>query len=749
MLHRIHKLDDSVINKIAAGEIVDRPASVLKELLENASDAGASELVVELDEGGKVRLSVIDNGCGIAEHDIPLALTRHATSKIHGVDDLFEIKTMGFRGEALASIASVSRLSVKTHAQDAQAICVQSEGGSEPEITPWNGAVGTQIHVQDLFYNVPARARFLKSAQVEYGHCLELIHAFTLSNPQMKMTLKHNGKQTFIAEAVCGESKEWFGAEAVKKRAASVFGLATADKMLYVKKEGTYGRCEGLVAPPGVDRSNGKLIFSFLNKRWVRDPVLRYGLLRGYHSHLLKGRFPIAALWVSSDPGLVDVNVHPNKTELRFQYGKELQTIIAEGVREALRSTEWSEPTQRTKVIAETLLKQQPFSKKNTTAAEDAVREFPLAVPQPVHRGSSLESSSVLVNDPTRSQKLKTSFLPSTEEKSLHNQFPVTRTEPKAVEKSTEEHCAQESEPIESLKSTKIEKPQITKGQQEVQLSTHRNCEERKKPSAFKDQADSSEVDPVAFPQKTEIKPGFKSQPQPQASFEVGQPEKIQNDLPPVTRRQGAVSLFDDQPATIMKNTQKTQISWDKLQYLGTFAKCYLMFQDHEERFLCVDQHALHERILYEKLQADASLLRQSQRLIVPEVVELTALQVAQLEEFEQELKEMGFSIRFSGGRCIEVMNIPSILGQADLTSVFGDLAKSQGLDDLSVLAHHTLATIACHSAVRAGDELGEQQLQGLLAQAKDVDFFHNCPHGRRVLRWFTKKDVEGWFDRI
>ncbi len=621
----IQLLNDDVINKIAAGEVVERPASVVKELVENAIDAGARRIEVHLELGGTALLSVSDDGRGMDRADAKAALQRHATSKIANTDDLFQIATMGFRGEALASIASVSKFTLCTVQRGAdQGTKVVANSGSELDVHDWNGPTGTTITVENLFYNVPVRAKFLKSPGTEYAQCLELIHAFSLCHPGIGFTLKHNNKEQFSVPALEVGSEGVFGEAALLSRAKSVIGKDAAS-LVYVQDESRFGSVEALVSPPGIEKATGKHLFLFVNRRWVKDKTVRYGVMRGYHTHLLKGRYPIAIVHLQMDPTLVDVNVHPAKTELRFQYPSDVQSLLAQAIRKGMRNPVWTSP-----------------------AGDDA------AV-------ATERSMSFQTDMATRSYS-----------------------------------------PSESYRSSSTTTIQSFGGQ-------------GPKFGAGRDFSSPS----------------------------ISGPEDLERMLNSPERSQPTEAEHDS-----------SIIPWEDLTYVGCFANCYLLFSD-DRRMLAVDQHAFHERILYERLKKDRNLLKQTQRLLMPEAIDLRPSQVAFLVAEKDSLAAKGFCFDVESESCIAVTAVPSILAGKDLVGVIAELAGDPS--DLDTAGDYknrldstdlVLATIACHSSVRSGEHLTDDDLALLIKEAATVDFYHNCPHGRRVFRWWSKGQVARWFDR-
>ena len=572
---KIQLLADDVINKIAAGEVVERPASVVKELVENALDAGARSIQVEIEDGGRKAIAISDDGHGMDEGDALLALQRHATSKIKSVDDLYVTSTMGFRGEALASIASVSRLTLTTRERNAgSATRIEMNGPGGPVVQrEVSAAPGTTLACRDLFYNVPARQKFLKSTASELGAITDFFDAAILCWPHIRLRLVHNNREVVASAAVTTGAGEGsvcgIGEASLRARAAAVFGEDVASKLIYINEADSHAAVEGLISPPGLEKANGKSMFTFVNQRWVKDKTLRYAVQRGYHSHLMRGKYPVVALHVVVDPSLVDVNVHPAKTEVRFQYGSEVQGVIFKAIMKGLRRADWAMPDK---------------------AGEEEKEK----------------------------EKEKRGFF-----------APLRMTE-----------------------------------------------------------------------------------------------------------------------STPVRMAESASIPWDTMSYLGSVGRCYLMFTDGE-RLLAVDQHAWHERIIFERLNRDQSLLHQSQTLMIPESVDLTADQRDRLRAGSEILAANGFNLDFIDDTTVEVKGIPTILAHRDPQEMLGAIADSGFAGNPTAdLAQNLLATYACHSAVRAGEDLGPDELRRLMREASEVDFQHNCPHGRRVFRWWETSQIAGWFDR-
>ncbi|WP_151636807.1 DNA mismatch repair endonuclease MutL [Noviherbaspirillum aerium] len=323
----IQALPDQLISQIAAGEVVDRPAAVVKELLENALDAGASQITIRLEEGGVKRIVITDNGRGIPPDQMPLALARHATSKIASLDDLEHVGTLGFRGEALASIASVAQVTLTSRTADAPHAW-EISGSQNGQVTPSSGALGTTVDVRDLYYNTPARRKFLKSDQTEYGHCAEVVRRIALSRPDVAFSLSHNGKTV----------DHWNVSE-IEKRSAMILGGEFATARLPLDENSGQLRLHGFVGLPTASKARADSQYFYVNGRFVRDKLLAHAVRAAYQDVLHGDRYPSYVLSLELDPALVDVNVHPSKIEVRFRDGRAVHQFIFHAVSRALAQT--------------------------------------------------------------------------------------------------------------------------------------------------------------------------------------------------------------------------------------------------------------------------------------------------------------------------------------------------------------------------------------------------------------------------
>jgi DNA mismatch repair protein MutL len=328
---RIQQLPPNVIAKIAAGEVIDRPASVLKELLENAVDAGADRIEVEVEQGGTELIRVVDNGSGIVAADLPLAFASHATSKLTDPDDLFRIGTLGFRGEALASIGGVSQVKLQSRtAGEPTGAEISCDGGRLSAVQPWNGAPGTRIEVHHLFYNTPVRRKFLRTTATEMGHVCETFTRLALARPSLHLALRHNGKHVY----------EVPNSASLLDRLALFFGAELRDQLFEVDAAEGPARLRGYIADPACERGSAKMQYVFVNGRWIRDRSLSHAMQESYRGLLMTGRYCVAALFLDLPPELVDVNVHPTKAEVRFRDGQAVYHLVLCAIRDRLRAAD-------------------------------------------------------------------------------------------------------------------------------------------------------------------------------------------------------------------------------------------------------------------------------------------------------------------------------------------------------------------------------------------------------------------------
>ncbi|BCR05156.1 DNA mismatch repair protein MutL [Desulfuromonas versatilis] len=622
MPQKIRILPEKLCNQIAAGEVVERPASVIKELLENSLDAESLEIRIEVERGGKRLIRVMDDGTGMSQDDAFLSLERHATSKIQSESDLFRLGTLGFRGEALPSIASVSRLTLSTRSmQSEEGWEIYTEGGTVKRAGAVGIPAGTSIEVRDLFFNTPARRKFLRRDETEIGHIADVVTKLALAHPEVQFRLVHNGRPLLEVNRHGN----------LAERVAAILGRPLLKDLIELRQEGPEGLClSGYLSRPDANRSGTGSIYTYINGRFIRDRVVQHALMDGYRNLLLKGRYPIVVLFLSLDPELVDVNVHPTKHEVRFRDQRLVHDFIANSVRDALRPSGWLESGRSAPMAVE------PAEERDS---EPLV--MPLAERQEGGRGVLPVEAPTPANDQAR------------------------------------------------------------RGVQEALENYGRKL----------------------------------GQAAPDAARFAG------------ARQHGPFAMPEPQPAE-----QGPPGFFSSLRLIGQYRRSYLLCQDEDDLVL-IDQHAAHERVGFEKLRAQyrqGNIERQA--LLFPAVLELEFREAALLAEFRQDLDRLGFDLEPFGGKSFALKAVPRILGDARAEQLVRDVAGELGSVGKSGLVEEALdevlALMACHSVIRANQDLSPAQIRALFAELDQVDFNGHCPHGRPVMKRLALADVERMFKR-
>lgn len=626
---QVHVLPVHLVNKIAAGEVIERPASVVKELVENAIDAGATRVEIAIERGGRGLIAVSDDGGGMSAEDLALAFVPHATSKIAGDDDLFAIDTMGFRGEALASIASISHARIRTRRREEPGGWeVEAGGETIGPVRPCGVAPGTTVSVRDLFFNTPARRKFMKSDSTEFGHISEAVARIALPHRHVAFSLSHNGRAALNALAT----------ESIERRVADLFGAEAAEGLIAIKGEAGEVVVSGLLGPPAAARATAKWQYFFLNGRYVRDRYLGHALKEAYRGLIDPQRHPVAFVFLDMPPDAVDVNVHPTKIEVRFRDSQTVHSHLLAALRQTLQAAELR-PEARLGGAAALGSAELPDDQRRTGLRE-ALAEF---------------------------FKSQSPFQPK-----LH--FPQAHDRP-----------------------------------------------ERVAPAASADPRPGPppRVEPWGPPAGEPFSP-----PTPHAA-------------PPAQNRQNApvpVSAFVA-PAVLQVHN------------------CYLVAAD-AEGLLIIDQHALHERILYDYLVQRITAGRlESQRLLIPATLKVTAAQRAVIDEHGDLLDRLGIEVADFGPDTVAVHRFPSFLEKVDpadfLTDALDKLAEGDPATGGEHLVHGLLDMMACKAAVKAGDALTQDEIAALLAGRESAEKSTACPHGRPTQIRLTLRDLERQFKRV
>ena len=611
-MSKIRILPENIANKIAAGEVVERPASVVKELIENSLDAESTDVTVEVKIGGKELIRVIDNGTGMTHGDAVLALERHATSKIQSIDDMESITTMGFRGEALPSIASVSNMELITRTrEDMEGTRIRVEGGVTRDVERAGCPIGTRISIANLFYNIPARRKFLKATSTELGHIIRYVTWAGLAHPHVSFKLIHNGNNVIEARQC----------NTVMERIHVLYGREFAQNIMEFKWEFETIKLEAYIGKPEFTKSNREHQLFFLNRRPIRNKTLGAALGSAFQSVIPKGRHPVAILFLEMDPQMVDVNVHPAKTEVRFRNQRSVYNEVSRGLLMAMKEQEYI-----------------PEIHAPTAEIPTQVEDKP-----PIMPGTS--------GHPRRSE----------------------------VESSISDYLNRQS---------------------------HKASPFSHSSGSFPGRADQ-------VPKRIEKLPTARRPPQPIA-------------LP----------LMD----------------FENIQIKTRLFNTYIVAEASDE-VLFIDQHIAEEKVLYEKLRKQVKQQKTpSQGLLLPVTIELSPTQATVMDSAMEILKRMGFDLEPFGGKTIVIRAVPSLVHRSDVKQMITDLVDqimtSYDAQDTLEVQEKSIMIAACHSAVKAGDELSDTEVAHLLKELFNTEPPYVCPHGRPIIVRMNRAELEGRFQR-
>lgn len=644
---RIRQLPTEVINQIAAGEVIERPASIVKELVENSLDALATSVEVDIERGGIDLVRVTDDGEGMSPEDLPLAVTSHATSKIGSSEDLFRIRTMGFRGEALASIASVSQFRIRSRTATAEMahemVATGREHNEDPR--PTAGAPGTMVEVRDLFFNTPVRRKFLKTVSTEFGHICEQFTRIALANPRLRVVLRHNDREVFSLPST----------DRLLDRLVLFHGSELAEKLIWVESEMDGIHLWGYVGHPSLSKPSRKGQYLFVNGRWIQDRALQHALGEAYRGLQMVGRYPISYLFLEIPPELVDVNVHPTKSEVRFEDGSRLYRQLLSTIRTRFLSLDF---------------------------------ESPARLPKPGDDLTTADSQNLLESDLAREDK----------QRQVQAEFAAWATTALA-----------------NLPAPPADE-EIIEGQWHAVMPPT--------PSLASD-LPTGDRSPVAI----------EGSDDPRSANEPGD-QLLPADFHQYQASAGRTAQFAPAGSSRV------------MQVLDT----YLVLET-EKGLTLIDQHALHERIMYEHLRPRAlSGAVEIQRLLAPEPVELTAKEAALLLANQEVLRQTGYVLEEFGRNTVLLAGYPAMLSRADHHALLRDIAD--GLSDAGPpsrrdLLDRLLHMMSCKAAIKAGQRLTDEEIQSLVAQRHLVDDAHHCPHGRPTALFLSRDQLDRQFGRL
>ena len=658
----IRILDAATVGRIAAGEVVERPASVVKELVENSLDAGATSVTVEIRDGGIGYMRVTDNGCGIEPGQVRLAFENHATSKLVTPEQLDDIRTLGFRGEALPSIAAVARVEMTTRAKAQEAgTRLNVEGGRNMTVREIGCPEGTTVIMRDLFFNIPVRRAFLRKAQYEGALVNDTMARMILGSPKISFRFINNGRTVYHS----------FGDGDLRHAVFAVYGRETAENMLEVDQCEGAMRVRGLVGVGEQAKATRAHEAFFINGRSVRCPLLSQALESVCRERVTIGMYPMCALHLTLAPGSVDVNVHPNKLEVRFRDEAATRTCVESMLRDALQGG------SMLRLKAE---------KPATVEEKHTVEQLPLP-----EMGNTPANTTEVQNMQTEVVNQKTKV------------------------------CD---------KTTKVVKDALPDDAFEALIQAERR--------RLGISPSGSELRETAFAPWT---------------------RSTRSPVPDVTTFAGGGSVpFAQMHAQVSKQTPPAQpaeqltLAQDSAPYrvIGVLFKTYILLEC-EDAFLLIDQHAAHERLRYDALAKAVEEGVASQRLLAPQIVRVSAREMTLVEENMDALTAAGYDISPIGDRDLQIRAVPHIHGHAELTPRFMDVISSlSGLGSAALEARRDeILQAACKGAVKAGDALSDSEIKALLSQMEASGAPPTCPHGRPVIKTFSRREIERMFRRI
>ena len=683
-MNRIQVLDQKTIDQIAAGEVIERPASVVKELVENSIDAGATAVTVEIRDGGTSFIRVTDNGSGIEGDQVATAFLRHSTSKIRAVEDLFHVASLGFRGEALSSIASIAMVELITKTADAEeGVRYVIEGGAEKRLEETAAPDGTTFLVRSLFYNTPARRKFLKSPMTEAGYVGELMERLALSRPDISFQFITNG-QTKLHTS---------GNHNLKDVIYHIYGRDVAANLAQVEAEQGPVRISGFVGKPVVSRGNRSYENYFINGRYIRSNLIAKGIEEGYRTFLMQHKYPFTALHFSIDGSLLDVNVHPTKMELRFSNQEELYRFVRDTVRQALMERE---------LIPEVRLTEEPDPGKQLEIKQQEKlpeKQPEKERPDPASRLAG-EAAAKREAAPSTPQERNLEYFLAEMRKRVTGEFKRKEQEKAEREKTEQKRAEQEKAGRER---TEREVPAQENARQE------RACGSA-----------GSEI--LRESGSYGLKPSGKPLPE-------GEPEQL--------------DLFEQR---LLNPATKSDI-----RIIGQLFDTYWLVQ-FEDKFYMIDQHAAHEKVLYERtLKSLADKEITSQMVSPPLILTLSMQEAEKLSAYQDYFRELGFEIEPFGGKEYAVSAVPANLyglAEKDLfLELLDGLEYMNGRNTQMIL--EKIASMSCKAAVKGNQRMSAAEAKALIEELLTLENPYNCPHGRPTIISMTKQEIEKKFKRI
>ena len=707
----IHVLDSRTIDRIAAGEVVERPASVVKELVENAIDAGSTAITVEAKEGGIEFIRVTDNGCGIERDQLPTAFLRHATSKIEDAEDLNHIASLGFRGEALSSIAAVSRVEIITkRKENLTGTRMILEGAKEQSIDEIGAPDGTTFLMRNLFFNTPVRRKFLKQPATEGSYIADLMEHLALSRPDISFKFVL-GNQTRFHTSGNGDLREVI---------YRIYGREIAAELVPIQIEENGIKVEGYLGKPVLVRSNRNFEIYFINGRFIRSGVIAKAIEEGYKQYLMQHKFPLCVLHITMDTETVDVNVHPSKMDVRFSDGMAFARMLSEKIATTLRNREMipDASLEDDKAIQKKELEDRKASwKEHTPEVFEKKREESYRVMEAAKYEAAPKDRREFIQKPIWQENH------AGVQTSIRKTEPAVKLAENATGTTAENRTAEKVQPILPGNTAEVPKAvSATAVPQEDDFFV-----EAVPPEEIKASVQATETTTAAAAQP--------AAPTQEATVETE---------PEVTNAQ-QLNLFEEKLLS-MQNRSRYRI-------IGQVFDTYWLIQ-FEDKLFIIDQHAAHEKVKYERLMKqfrEKSVV--SQRLMPPIIVSLTGQEESILHTYEDAFRQLGFEVDAFGGNEYALRSVPvDLYGCSErelFLAVLDELSQETGNRGSFQVIEEKIASMSCKAAVKGNNRLSFQEAERLIDELLTLENPYNCPHGRPTIITMTETDLEKKFKRI
>ena len=719
---KIVLLDDLTINKIAAGEVIERPASVVKEVMENSIDAGASKITVEIRNGGISYIRVTDNGKGIMQDDMEIAFERHATSKLRSAEDLNEIKSMGFRGEALASIAAIAKVSLVSKTADSSTgYEVIAEGGKILSKQEAGCPNGTSITIENLFFNTPVRYKFLKKDFTESGYIEDVVTRIALVHPEIAIKLINTGK-TVIQTSGNGD---------IKAVIYNIYGKEIAENLINIDYDYEDIKVTGVIGKPVISRSNRSNQLFFVNDRYVKDKTLSGAAEQAFKGFVTIGKHGFLVLNIKMDPQKVDVNVHPAKLEVRFQEESKIFKAVFHAIKEGLLRGDLVADTEsidgldstKTKYNEEPIQPDIKVEQKDNTNFRDILK----------NQVQTQTNNDFLDKQATEQKTEETFEQVMAKLKKMQDVVKMARGE---KTENIEEQESNITNVIEEPKETVINMPEETQiDNKELTQANNDEFEDKSKNNILENKANTSDEDFLKMYEKNfgiAVKP--KEQKEDDNLY-------VSDDFKPITGEN--ISVFEE---------QANYTAIPSYKFIGIAFNTYIIIEMKDDLYI-IDQHAAHERIMYEKIKANyySDSERNSQLMLLPDIITLTHKEMGIYKDNREMFKKAGFMVEEFGENTVKLSGVPDVLIDLETKELF-----LETLDEINTVARTAkqeieekfIATVACKAAVKAHMVLDREEVMQLLDKLLVLPNPFTCPHGRPTAIKMTKNEIEKKFSR-